>query len=375
MARKRVNSLGAGGVAAVALTSALALVAILAPMGVVDSARATLDRAASLERVDAQVSYEGPAGADQLTQLRAIRGVAVAEATPSADVVVENGTRRYATELEGFSPDTQVQSFDSPDGSPIALPRTGVLMPRPLARLIGAHVGDTIGISITGSGLPPMALPLSGLTSDTLGNLVFTRTSTLHAALGPNPGLAGGLFNTATLRFGAGADAASIASTVQQLPGVAVYVPVGADLGTVASARPIFSILVDVFLAVGALTVILAIAAIVAAATPATSNAMQPGRLIRAVLLGVAIGAVPGILLGRAAANSLVDALESDLVHLVRTTDGSSIAIALAVIASVASLTVVAIAWEARRRRRREASPTMDLRPYPAVGVPRTVRS
>jgi hypothetical protein len=373
--RRFATSLGFAGVAAVALTSALALIAILAPLGVVDSARATLDRAASLERVDAQVSNESPVGSSDLTQLRAIRGVAIAESTPSGDVVVSRGTRRYATELEAFSPNTQVQSFEAPDGSAISLPSTGVLVPAPLARLLDAHVGDNLGISITGSGLAPVSLPLAGLSTDTLGNLVFTRISTIRAALGPNPGLAGGLFNTATLRFDPGADVAGIATTVQQLPGVAVYVPVGADLGTVSSARPIFSVLVDVFLAVGALTAVLAVAAIVAAATPAASNALRPGRLVRAVLLGVAVGAVHGIVLGRATADALVDALESDLVHLVHTTDGASVVISVAVVAAAAVLTVVAIAWEARRHRRREARPTVDLRPYPKVGSARTVGS
>jgi putative ABC transport system permease protein len=374
-ARKHVTSLGPGGVAAVALTTAVVLVAMLAPIGVVDSARATLDRAASLERVDAQVSFEGPVGSDELTRLNAIRGVAVAEATPSAEIVVSNGARRYATELEAFSPNTQVQSFEAPDGREIPLPAQGVLIPAALADLLHARLGDPLTIEVTGSGLAPVQLPLAGLTTDTLGNLVFTRTATIRAALGPNPGLAGGLFNTATLRFDSGADAASIASTVQQLSGVAVYVPVGADLGTVSSARPVFAVLVDVFLAVGAIVALLAIVAIVAAATPALSDTIRPIRIVRAVLLGIALGAVPGVLFGRALANRLVDSLESDLVHLVRTLDPTNVVVALVIVAAVGVATVLGLAWDARSRRRRAPDPIADLRPYPAASAPRTVGS
>ena len=374
-ARRRVTSLGPGGVAAVAVSSCLAIVAILAPLGVVDSAQATLDRAASLERVDAQVSFVSPVGPDELTRLQAIRGVAIAEATPSAEIVVSRGTRHYATELEAFEANTQVQSFESPAGEEIPLPRSGVLIPESLAQLLHARVGDPLTIDITGSGLAPVKLPLAGLSTDTLGNLVFVRTSTIQAALGPNPGLAGGLFNTATLRFGAGADPAAIASTVQQLSGVAVYVPVGADLGTVSSARPVFTVLVDVFLALGALIAVLSVIAVVAAATPGQSTTVQPIVLVRAVLLGVVIGAIAGILLGRVVADRLVDALESDLVHLVRTLDTSSIVLAVVVVAAAAVLTVVAITWEARRRRRKVPSPIADLRPYPTAGAARTVGS
>ena len=359
------SSLSAGGLAAVSLAACLALVCVLAPMGVIDSARATIDQAADLERVDAQVSFESPVGNDDLVRLRAVRGVAIAEATPSAEVVVTKGTRRYATELEAFSPDSVVQSFDSPDGSERSLPKTGVLIPEALGGILHARPGDQLSIVITGSGLNAFQLPVSGFVSNTLGNLVFTRTSTLRAALGPDPGLAAGLFNTATLRFADGADPSSIATTVQALAGVAVYVPVGADIGTVSKARPIFAILFDVFLAIGALSALLGIAAAVAAATPGASNALRTGRLVRAVLIGVAIGAVPGVILGRVAAEQLVDALESDLVHLVRTTDSTSVVVAVVVIAAVALATVIGIATHAAGRRP-GAGPRAARSPKPA---------
>jgi putative ABC transport system permease protein len=360
--RRHVASLGAGGVAAVALTTTLALTAVIAPLAVVDSARATLDRAANLERVDAQVSFTAPVGSDELTRLSAIRGVAIAESTPSAEIVVSNGTRHYATELEAFSPNTQVQSFEAPGGREIPLPRTGLLVPSGLARLLHAKPGDRLSIAITGSGLPAVQLPIAGLATDTLGNLVFTRTDSIRAALGPNPGLAGGLFNTATLRFDPAADPSAIASTVQQLSGVAVYVPVGADLATLSKARPIFAVLIDVFLGVGALVALLATAAIVAAATPGLSSAVEPVRLARAVLLGIALGTIPGVLLGRAVANRLVDALESNLVHLVRTLDPTNVVAAVLVIAAVGVSTVLGLAWEARRRRRRVPGPFLSSR-------------
>src|SRR5581483_9213827 len=181
--------------------------------------------------------------------------------------------------------------------------------------------------------------------------------------------------NTATLRFEPAADPASIASTVQQLSGVAVYVPVGADLGTVSKTRPIFAVLVDVFLAIGAIVALLAISAIVAAATPMLSTAIRPIRLVRAVVLGIAVGTVPGVLLGRAVAQRLVDRLESDLVHLVRTLDAWSVVMAVAVVAAVGVSTVLVMARQAVRRRRRVPSPIADLRPYSTASATRTVGS
>ena len=82
---------------------------------------------------------------------------------------------------------------------------------------------------------------------------------------------------------------------------------------------------------------------------------------MRAVLLGVAIGVVPGVLLGRAAANELVDALESDLVHLVRTTNSTTTIVAVIVVAGIVFFTALSIALRGRRPRARRGPATRTI--------------
>ena len=87
--------------------------------------------------------------------------------------------------------------------------------------------GDEVEVTIPGAGVAPFVLPIAAFTSDTLGNLVFLRTSVLRDALGADAdAFAGGLFDTASIRFRPDADPAQIARDVQALPSVVVYVPV-----------------------------------------------------------------------------------------------------------------------------------------------------
>ena len=124
-----------------------------------------------------------------------------------------------------------MQRFETPDGAPMTLPAAGVLLPESLGAILDAQPGDEIEIDLPGAGVSTLHLPLTAFTSDTLGNLVFMRDSVLRDALGADAdAFAGGLFDTATIRFTTGADAATIATAVQALPDVVVYVPVQADL-------------------------------------------------------------------------------------------------------------------------------------------------
>ncbi|HXY90941.1 MAG TPA: hypothetical protein VEP49_00540, partial [Acidimicrobiia bacterium] len=340
--RNRDATLGAGPAVVTACAAVAAVVCVIAPAGVVNSAEATLDAAADLERVDSQVAFAAAVTAADVHQLLAVEGVAAAEPVPSAEVVVAHGRFRYATELEAFSPHTTMQRFQTPGGAPLGLPARGVLVPRALGTILHAHPGDELEIELPGAGVAPARVPLAAFTSDTLGNLVFLRISTLRAALGDDANsFAGGLFDTATIRFRADADPGAIARSVQALPGVAVYVPVQADLDSVDQARPIFTAVIAGLLAIGALIALLGITS--AVAVHAHTRARH-GTVRLAVEVGAAVlaGMVVGSVLGTLLANRLVARLDTDLIHLVRHIAPSTYVIAWSVVVAVSALTLAA---------------------------------
>jgi len=311
------RSLGGGPAIVSALAATAAMTVIIGPVGVVDSARATLDTAARLEPVDAQIAFVVPATAAQLALVEKIPGVVAAEPVPSANVYVRHGDRRYATQIEAFAPDTTMQTFETPAGKRQELPADGVLIPESLATLLDARPGDELELELPGAGVQTMHVPVAGLTSNTLGSLVFLRTSTLRDALGPDAdAFAGGLFTTATLRYAPGADAERIAAQVQKIPSVVVYVPVGADLGSVAAVRPIFDALINALLAIG---VVVAAVGVGGAVLLHAHTRVRHGvlRLVVEVLLALGAGILVGAVVGTRLAAALVDALDTDLVHLV----------------------------------------------------------
>ncbi|MFN8028239.1 MAG: hypothetical protein U0W40_18310 [Acidimicrobiia bacterium] len=315
------RSLGGGPAIVSGLAAAAAMVMIVGPLGVVDSAQATLDAAARLEPVDAQIAFVVPATADQLASVEKIPGVIAAEPVPSANVYVRHGDRRYATQLQAFPENTTMQTFETPQGKPQQLPADGVLIPESLGKLLDAKPGDVLELELPGAGVQTMHIPVAAYTSNTLGNLVFMHTSTLRDALGPDANaFAGGLFTTATLRYAPGADADAIAAQVQKLPSVVVYVPVGASLGSIAAVRPIFDNIIRALIILGVVVAALGVggAVLLQAHTRVRHGVLK---LVLEVLGALLVGILLGSVVGARLADALLADLNTELVHLMESID------------------------------------------------------
>jgi putative ABC transport system permease protein len=345
----RDDALGAGPAVVTAVAAAAAVICVVAPGGVVDSAEATLDAAARLEQVSAQVAFATPVDDALLDKLRAVDGIAAAEPVPSANVFVRHASRRYSTSLEAFPRNTTLQKFEAEDGSRIDLPARGALIPESLGEILRAGVGDQLEITLPGAGVPPFTVPVAALTSNTLGNLVFLGNDALRAAMGESANeFAGGLFDTASVQFVPGADPAKVAAAVQSDPAVVVYVPVAANLDTVDQARPIFKAVIQALLAIAAVVTVLGLASAVVLHTR-TRARVGGGRIAAEVLAAVVVGILIGAVLGTYAADRLVDALDTPLIHLTRHVDASTYAWAAGMVLVVSALTL-AVSWWTRRR-------------------------
>jgi hypothetical protein len=264
-------------------------------------------------------------------------------------VFLRHGDRRYSTSLEAFPADTTLQHFEAPDGSSLALPATGALIPESLGAILDAEPGDELEITLPGAGIAPFTVPVAALTSNTLGNLVFLGTDGLRSAMGADAdSFAGGLFDTVSIRFAPGADQARIAEEVQGNPAVVVYVPVAANLNTVDQARPIFSAVIEALLAIGAAVTVLGLTS--AVVLHAHTRQRVGGRRVTLEVFGaVAVGIVAGVLLGTFAADRLVDALDTTLIHLTRQVDTSTYLLAAGMVLVVSGLTL-GVSWWTRRR-------------------------
>ena len=284
-----------------------------------------------------------------LDKLKAVDGVAVAEPVPSANVFVRHASRRYATSLEAFPRDTTLQQFEAENGKRIELPARGALIPESLGDILGARAGDEIEITLPGVGVPPFKVKVAALTSNTLGNLVFLSNDALRAAMGESANeFAGGLFDTASVQFAPDADPAKVAAAIQSDPAVVVYVPVAASLGSVDAARPIFKAVIQALLAIarGRHRPRARERGRAAHAHPrphrrVAHHRRSPGRGRRRHRARRALGTY--------AADRLVDALDTPLIHLTRHVDASTYVWAAGMVLVVSALTL-AVSWWTRRR-------------------------
>jgi hypothetical protein len=167
--------------------------------------------------------------------------------------------------------------------------------------------------------------------------------------MGPSANaFAGGLFDTASIRFDDDADPAVVAKAVQSNPSVVVYVPVAASLDTVDSARPIFKAVIQALVAIAAVVTVLGLAS--AVVLHAHTRAPIGGwRITAEVFAAVVVGIVLGAILGTYAADRLVDALDTPLIHLTRRVDASTYAWAAGMVLVVSALTLT-LSWWTRRR-------------------------
>ena len=116
--------------------------------------------------------------------------------------------------------------------------------------------------------------------------------------------------------------------------------------------------MVDGLLAVGAIVTALGLGCAVVVHTH--SRQRLGGRRITLEILGaVAVGIVVGALLGTFAADRLVAALDTDLIHLVREIDVSTYVLAVVTVLLV-SVATLGITWVTRRRHS-GASPNSSM--------------
>ena len=124
--------------------------------------------------------------------------------------------------------------------------------------------------------------------------------------------------------------------------------PVSASLNGVDEARPIFKAVIQALLAIAAVVTVLGLASAVVLHT--RTRARVGGWRVTAEVFGaVVVGILVGAALGTFAADRLVDALDTPLVHLTRAVDASTYAWAAGMVLLVSALTLV-LSWWTRRR-------------------------
>jgi len=163
----------------------LALVLVLASWGMIDSIVYLLNQQyTQVELQDASILLDRPVTAEAVAAIADVDGVARAERVYVLGASVRGRDGTYATQLFGFSPDTEMHGFV--DGG---LPAAGALLGTSLQGQIGAKVGDTVGITLTRAGESDTVIDVkvAGFATEPLGTFIYMSDSALEAAVGQTP--------------------------------------------------------------------------------------------------------------------------------------------------------------------------------------------
>ncbi|WP_374985815.1 ABC transporter permease [Streptomyces fradiae] len=332
--------------------SVLALVLVLASVGMITSMRAALaEHFERVQRQDATV-ISGPGAGDLARQLSAVRGVSAVEPVTTVRVTASRDGRSYATDLTGFQPGTVMHGFRTPSGRWQDLPDDGVLAGAALAGRLHVRPGDPI--TLTAPGRPGRQVRLAGLVEEPLGTALYATRSTVRTVA--DAGRAGHL-----LRFTDGTDREAVRSTVLKLPGVLAYTDEHALRDEIDRYLGLFWVFIGGMLALGgtlAFTVIYVTMTVNVAERSAELATLRaagvPPRRVAGLLaaenLTAVLLALPlGLAAGTAAAWAFLQSFSSDLFALRLSLGWPALVLSAAAVLTAAALSQLPAARAVRR--------------------------
>jgi putative ABC transport system permease protein len=302
---------------------ALAATLILISWGMIDTVQILLDQQFVRDQhQDASVVLAKPAPASTLAESLRVTGVAAVEPQLDSPVAIVHGDARYATRLVGLQPDTTMHSFFDASGHRLAVP-TGdrVLLGAALADLLSVRVGDDVGLDL-GAGRTGRA-EVAGFTTEPLGSFAYASLGTVAgfvAADRIDP-----MVSTALVRYEPGANARDVGKRLQSLPEVAAVIDSRAVYAIAQSMMGLFYAFVGVMLVLGATMAFVLVFTTMTANVSERSVELAALRVLgmpRAAvsrmvtfenLLLIAVGLVPGLVLGYLAAAAAMASFSSDL--------------------------------------------------------------
>lgn len=229
--------------AATMVGSVLALILILASIGMLTSMRKDLDvQFGQIQREDASVLVV-PGSLEPAAQLRSIPGVTAVEPGTMTPVTAMADARTYTTTLTGFTPDTSMHGFRRADDGQRSLPGDGVLAGAALAHKLDVGIGTII--TVVADDGRSRRVRLAGLLDEPLGTSLYATNATVTS-------IAGDPSERYLLKYSGDADREQLRAVITGLPGVLAYSDTHALQDIVNRYLGLFWVFIGAMLALGA---------------------------------------------------------------------------------------------------------------------------
>jgi putative ABC transport system permease protein len=331
----------------------LSMTLILASWGVLDSMLLAMDRQFNDVAIeDVTAAFVVAVREEQVDSVAEIQGVDVAEPVLGFQATFRNGTESYSTLLEGYIPGTQVHGF-----SP-ALPAQGALLGQSMAGLLDIAEGDEITIelpdldvqittTVAGFVDEPMAT-LGYMDAESLSVALQEANSSVSAEVLQNPSI-----TTVKAVFEPGVDAELVGAAVENLDDVALTVSSKEMRDLVESFQVLFYFVVGLMLVFGgamAFALMFNIISVNIAERTGEFASMRANglthRRVASLIAGetgllTALGVIPGLFVGYAAATAFVGSFATDQFPITTQLRPLSYSGAIAAMFAVAGLSLI----------------------------------
>ncbi len=290
----------------------LAAVLVLSSLALLDTFEVVLDEQFHhIQREDAQL-YLDSTTSGAVATASDVKGVAAAEASLGAPVVLTADGHRYQTMLEGFETETRMHQF--PDG----IPASGVLLGRALRDLLDVDVGDEVLVAAA-AGAERVPVEVAGFVDEPIGSLAYASLDQTRQLVGS------GATPSVLVRYRDGADRDAVQRRLAAVPGVVATRDTRGSEEAVTNMLGFFYAIVAVMLLFGAilafvvlfntLSVNLAERTVeLGTLRAAGARASALARLVTGENALLVIAAIPlGLLAGWAVASGMMRSFNSDL--------------------------------------------------------------
>ena len=201
-----------------ALSVALATAIMLVGATMADSLEAAITfQFTHVEREDLTLAFDRAKSAEALRELAHVPGVVVAEAQRNVPVKLSHRWRERDLAIVGVPKDPTLRRVQDTAGDPIRPPASGVLLSRPLGKLLGVRAGDDVDAEILEAGRKKLVLHVAGFVDDFSGLSAYMDLAELERRLDEPPTISGAFVSVAR------GDVPAVTPRIEKLPGVASY--------------------------------------------------------------------------------------------------------------------------------------------------------
>jgi putative ABC transport system permease protein len=153
-----------------ALAVALATSILLIGTTMIDSLnQGLLIQFSRVETEDLALGFDEPHSAEALRELQHIPGALIAEPVRSIPVRLRAGWRERDIAIVGLPEGGTLRQMRDIRGVPFHLSPGGLTLSRPLAKILGIKVGDSVDADVLEAGRKHLTLPVSGFVDDFVG--------------------------------------------------------------------------------------------------------------------------------------------------------------------------------------------------------------